>query len=308
MKQQSSTKSSIYCYGEVLWDIFPDGARAGGAPFNVAYNLMRMGIDAHMISRIGDDKLGRDLMAQLDNWNIVTQNTQIDRLYPTGTVIANIDQYNEAHYDIIEPVAWDFIEFKEDYTDKVRNADAFVFGSLITRGEVSRNTLFELLEIAKFKVFDVNLRPPFYSLAVLKELLFKADLVKMNKAELRLILDYLSKDYLTEDDSIRYMQDTFDIKEVLVSKGSKGAIYYNGENHYLAPAVPVKIADTVGSGDAFLAGFLSRRITNSHSEEIMKQATALGGFITSKEGACPSYSLHDFEEFRHENQMACHLL
>ncbi|PTT00164.1 carbohydrate kinase, partial [Flavobacterium sp. HMWF030] len=91
MKQQSSTKSSIYCYGEVLWDIFPDGARAGGAPFNVAYNLMRMGIDAHMISRIGDDKLGRDLMAQLDNWNIVTQNTQIDRLYPTGTVIANID-------------------------------------------------------------------------------------------------------------------------------------------------------------------------------------------------------------------------
>jgi fructokinase len=305
MKQQTPTKSSIYCYGEVLWDIFPSGARAGGAPFNVAYNLMRMGIDAHMISRIGDDKLGSDLMKQLNNWNISTENTQIDHLYPTGTVIASIDEHNEAHYDIIKPVAWDFIEFKEDYINKVRDADAFVFGSLITRGEVSRNTLFELLEIAKFKVFDVNLRPPFYSLPVLKELLFKADLVKMNKAELRLILDFLAKDYLTEDDSIRYIQDTFNIKEVLISKGSKGAIYYNGEHHYQAPAVPVKIADTVGSGDAFLAGFLSRRITNSNPQEIMKQATALGGFITSKEGACPSYNLNDFEAFRHENEMAC---
>lgn len=304
MKQETPTKPSIYCYGEVLWDIFPDGARAGGAPFNVAYNLMKMGIDAHMISRIGDDKLGSDLMKQLDNWNIATQNTQIDHLYPTGTVMASIDEHNEAHYDIIEPVAWDFIEFKDDYINKIRNADAFVFGSLITRGEVSRNTLFELLEIAKFKVFDVNLRPPFYSLPILKELLVKADLVKMNKAELRLILDFLAKDYLTEDDSIRYIQETFDIKEILVSKGSKGAIYYNGEDHYHAPAVPVKIADTVGSGDAFLAGFLSRRITNSDPEEIMRQATALGGFITSKEGACPSYSLSDFEAFRHQNELS----
>jgi fructokinase len=303
MKQQTPTQPTVYCYGEVLWDIFPDGARAGGAPFNVAYNLMRMGINAHMISRIGNDQLGTDLIQKLDNWNIATGNTQIDPLYNTGTVIATIDEHNEAHYDIIEPAAWDFIEFRDDYSTKVQTADAFVFGSLITRGEISRNTLFQLLEIAKFKVFDVNLRPPFYSLPVLKELLFKADLVKMNKAELRLILDFLSKDYSTEDDSIRYIQDTFNINEVLISKGSKGAIYYNGENHYQAPAIPVKIADTVGSGDAFLAGFLSKRITNSDPEEIMKQATALGGFITSKEGACPSYSLHDFEAFRHENKM-----
>jgi fructokinase len=302
MKQQTQIQPSVYCYGEVLWDIFPNGTRAGGAPFNVAYNLMRMGINAHMISRVGNDKLGSDLMKQLTDWNIATENSQIDYTYPTGTVIAAIDEHNEAHYDIIGPAAWDFIEFRNDYTNKVKNADAFVFGSLITRGELSRNTLFELLEIAKFKVFDVNLRPPFYSLPVLKELLFKADLVKMNKAELRLILDFLSKDYLTEDDSIRYIQDTFKINEILISKGSKGAVYYNGEDHYSAPAVPVKIADTVGSGDAFLAGFLSKRITHSNPEEIMKQATALGGFITSKEGACPSYNLKDFESFRKANE------
>lgn len=304
MKKQTPTQSSVYCYGEVLWDIFPDGSRAGGAPFNVAYNLMRMGIDAQMISRVGKDKLGSDLLSQLTNWNIATQNIQTDSVYATGTVIATIDQHNEAHYDIIKPAAWDFIEFNDNYKTKVNSAAAFVFGSLITRGETSRKTLFELLEIAKFKVFDINLRPPFYSLPVLKELLFKADLVKMNKAELRLILDFLSRDYLNEDDSIRYIQDTFDIKEVLISKGSKGAIYYNGDDHYQTPAIPVEIADTVGSGDAFLAGFLSKRITNSSPEEIMKQAVALGGFITSKEGACPSYSLKDFESFRNENELA----
>ncbi|MFH7019241.1 carbohydrate kinase [Flavobacterium sp. FlaQc-47] len=296
------TKPSVFCYGEVLWDIFPEGARAGGAPFNVAYNLMRMGIDAHMISRVGNDKLGTDLLAQLTDWNISTKESQIDLINPTGTVIAHIDEHNEAHYDIIQPVAWDFIEFRKDYM-KISSASAFVFGSLITRNEVSRNTLFELLEVAKFKVFDVNIRPPHYSIPVIKELLYKADLVKMNKAELRLILDFLNKDYTSEEDGIRYIQDTFTINEVLISKGSKGAVYYNGEQHYEAPAVPVTIQDTVGSGDAFLAGFLSKRILNTDPVEIMNQATALGAFITSKEGACPNYSWSDFESFRIKNDV-----
>lgn len=295
--ERSINKPSVFCYGEVLWDIFPEGARAGGAPFNVAYNLMRMGADAHMISRIGEDKLGHDLMNQVAAWNITTQDSQIDMQYPTGTVIAHIDEHNEAHYDITQPVAWDFIEFRNDYTEKVSNAEAFVFGSLITRSEVSRNTLFQLLEVAKFKVFDVNLRPPFFSPPVIKDLLYKADLVKMNKAELRLVIDFLGKDYVSEDDSIRFVQDTFNINEVLVSKGSKGAIYYNGDARYEAPAVPVTIQDTVGSGDAFLAGFLSKRISNATPQDIMAQATALGAFITSKEGACPDYTFKDFESF-----------
>ncbi|WP_149206932.1 carbohydrate kinase family protein [Flavobacterium johnsoniae] len=301
MREEINTKS-IYCYGEVLWDIFPEGARAGGAPFNVAYNLMRMGIDSHMISRVGNDKLGTDLMAQLKDWNISTEDSQIDNQHPTGTVIAHIDEHNEAHYDIIKPVAWDFIEFRKDYIEKISNASAFVFGSLITRSETSKNTLFELLEIAKFKVFDINIRPPHYSVPVINELLHKADLVKMNKAELRLVLDFFEKNYVSEDDAVHFIQDKFDIKEVLVSKGSKGALYYDGDSKYDAPAVPVTIQDTVGSGDAFLAGFLSKRIMNENPVEVMKQATALGAFITSQKGACPSYDLNDFELFRKENE------
>lgn len=302
MTQKINTKS-VYCYGEVLWDIFAEGARAGGAPFNVAYNLMRMGIDSHMISRVGNDKLGTDLMTQLTNWNISTQDSQIDPVYPTGTVIAHIDEHNEAHYDIIKPVAWDFIEFRNYYIEKISSASAFVFGSLITRSETSRNTLFELLEIAQFKVFDINIRPPHYSVSVINELLQKADLVKMNKAELHLVLDFLNKSYVDEDDAVHFIQDKFDVKEVLVSKGSKGALYYDGNTKYDAPAVPVTIQDTVGSGDAFLAGFLSKRILRENPIEIMNQATALGAFITSQKGACPSYDLNDFELFRKENEL-----
>jgi fructokinase len=101
---------------------------------------------------------------------------------------------------------------------------------------------------------------------------------------------------------VHFIQNKFDIKEVLVSKGSKGALYYDGNSKYDAPAVPVTIQDTVGSGDAFLAGFLSKRIMNENPVEVMKQATALGAFITSQKGACPSYDLNDFELFRKENE------
>lgn len=303
MKNQINNPS-IFCYGEVLWDIFPTGARAGGAPFNVAYNLKRMGVDAHMISRVGDDAYGRTLLAQIEDWGITVDDSQIDKKHDTGTVIAHIDEHNEAHYDIVQPVAWDFIEFRKDYREKVANADAFVFGSLITRSEVSYKTLLQLLEVAKFKVFDVNIRPPFYSVEVITELLKKADLVKMNKAELRLILDFLGKEYISEDDGIRYIQQQFNLAEVLVSKGSKGAVYYNGDKHYEFPAVPVTIQDTVGSGDAFLAGFLSKRVAGAEPAEIMKQATALGAFITSKEGACPNYDIKDFESFCEANNVA----
>ena len=293
----SIEKPSIVCYGEVLWDIFSTGTRAGGAPFNVAYNLSKMGVEANIISCVDNDEYGRTLVTQIKDWGISSEYIQIDEKHDTGTVIAHIDEHNEAHYDIVQPVAWDFIEFKEDYRQKVADADAFVFGSVITRNEVSRNTLFELLETAKFKVFDVNIRPPYFSINVVKDLLIKADLVKLNTAELHNIIELLGKDYSSESDAIRFVKDKFSINEVIVSKGSQGAIYCVNEKQFEFPAVPVTVEDTVGSGDAFLAGFLSKRILNAPPDQIMSRATALGAFITSQSGACPNYTSADFELF-----------
>jgi fructokinase len=292
--------SYIVCFGEVLWDIFPEGSRAGGAPFNVAYNVHKMGIDVNMLSKIGNDELGKKLTDQIKSWEISTDYIQVDEKYPTSTVIAKIDKHNEATYEIINDVAWDFIEFLPEHKELVSNAEAFVFGSLSARNEKSKETLLQLLEFAKLKIFDVNFRPPFTEVELIKTLLQKADIVKMNKAELKQILEFIGKEYNNEEESVAFLQNHFDIKEVILTKGSKGAKYFVGDKNYSFEAVPITVADTVGSGDAFLSGFISKRIKNENPEEIIKQAISLGAFITSKSGACPDYEYSEFENFKNQ--------
>jgi len=297
----NNKKSYAVCFGEVLWDIFPAGSRAGGAPFNVAYNLDKMGVEVQMISKVGNDELGKNLLEQIDSWEISTNHIQIDNEKPTGTVIANFDEHGEAHYDIVNDVAWDNIQITPEHKELIQNSEAFVFGSLIARNEESKNTLLELIELSKFRVFDVNFRPPFIDFELIKTLLHKANLVKMNKAELRTIIEFLGEEYIDEDTSIKHIQNYFDLNEIVLTKGSKGARYFVGSENYTFSAVSIDVQDTVGSGDSFLAGFLSKRIQGKNPQEIMKQAVSLGAFITSKSGACPDYSYEEFKSFREEH-------
>ncbi|MEJ5054172.1 carbohydrate kinase family protein [Sphingobacterium sp. MYb382] len=295
-----NNKIKIACFGEVLWDIFPgEQRRMGGAPFNVAYHLSKMGVDARMISSVGADTLGEELLVQIKEGGVSTAGVQVNKEHPTSTVIATIDEHNEAHYAIVEQVAWDYIDVIPSDVEALKDADAFVFGTLAARYEKSRNTLFELVEASSYNVFDINLRPPHYDVHLIKELLHKTQLAKFNKAELRMMLDFLGKDYIDERDSIRFLQDTFGMREIIVSKGSKGALYAHGDDFYLYPTVKVEVKDTVGSGDSFLAGFLSKRLEKgAFVQDIMHQAVALGAYITSQEGACPAYTLADFTAFK----------
>lgn len=295
-------KNKAVCFGEVLWDIFPgEQKRVGGAPFNVAYHLSRMGVETHMISSVGDDQLGHDLLQKMKNWNISTEHIQINTEYPTSTVIASMDENNDAHYDIVENVAWDFIDTTRADKEILSKTDVLVFGTLAARNETSKNTLFHLLELSSYNVFDINLREPYYEISMIKDLLHKADLAKFNKAELRMMLDFLGKTYTNEEDSIHYLQDQFDLQEIIISKGSKGALYADKDDFYLYPTIPVTIKDTVGSGDSFLAGFLSKKLEKGSSvDETMIQAVSLGAFITSQEGACPEYTVEDFNRFKSE--------
>lgn len=299
----NNKKIIVACFGEVLWDLFPGKEKkAGGAPFNVAYNLSRLGIDARMISAIGDDELGNDLLNKIKNWNIPVDTIQINSSYPTSTVIAKFDENNEAHYDITANVAWDQIKLETNAIELVEKADAFVFGSLVTRNNISKETLFKLLEKSNYNVFDINLREPHYNIETIKDLLMHSHVAKFNKAELRLLLESLSKEYKSEEDSINFLQEKFNLDEIIISKGSKGAIYgsKNGTNFY--PAINIDVADTVGSGDSFLAGFLSKRLIPSNTEEqTLNQAIALGAYITSQEGACPEYTVEEFEEFKQKH-------
>ncbi|GLB52110.1 fructokinase [Neptunitalea chrysea] len=294
---QNTNNKHVYCFGEVLWDIFPEGKKAGGAPFNVAYNLKQMGINSHMISRVGFDTLGNELLNKVKGWGIPETEIQIDNSKPTGTVIATIDNQNEAHYDIVEQVAWDFIECRDNYKEKLQTATAFIFGSLITRHQTSYNTLLALIEIAPYKVFDINIRMPYFDFNKVNELLKKSNVVKMNKAELKTIINLLDKTYYNEKDSVQFIHEHYSLDEVIITKGSKGALYMNNKDYYSVSALPVTIADTVGSGDAFLAGFISKKITGGTPLEAVKQGIDLGAFITSNHGACPDYTMEDFNNF-----------
>jgi fructokinase len=295
---KGSPSPEVVCFGEVLWDLLPLGAVPGGAPMNVAYHLSQAGISSGVISRIGRDDLGKALKQQLEKWQVSVEQCQEDAHYPTGTVVATIDEKKEALYEILEGVAWDYIPLTQEAKEMVASSKALVYGSLASRSEVSRHTLSELLLQAPYKVFDVNLRPPFYSFPVLERLLEAADLVKLNEGELKEILHLARRPFMGEEKGVMILRDLFEIQEVILTNGNKGARYYTDELYCEFPIVPVLVKDTVGSGDAFLAGFLAEKLRGGSTEEAMGNAIVLSAFVTAGEGACPEYKKEEYLAFK----------
>jgi fructokinase len=287
----------VVCFGEVLWEIFPTYKRIGGAPLNVAYNLSNMGIYTSLITRIGQDEYGSKIKELLHQAHIETNTCQIDNVHPTGSVFTSFDEHNEAIYDFATNCAWDNIELRKEDVDLVETADAFIFGTLASRTNITRSTLHQLLEAAKYKIYDVNFRPPHYEIGYVIELMRKSNLIKMNKQELKVVLEHIGKVYTSDSENIKHIQDYFNCSELLITDSSKGGIYVTENNAYYYPAISIVVRDTVGSGDAFLAGFLSEKIKNDNIYDIIKKASALGAFITSHNGGCPLYSLDEFLDF-----------
>ena len=303
MNTTNQQKKTVVCYGEVLWDIFPTKTKPGGAPMNVAYHLRKFGIDSRMISRVGDDEAGKKLLNLLTEWDIPTENCQADLTNETGKVIATVMPGNEMSYNIYSPVAWDYITPNADNDKLVSEADAFVYGSLVTRNETSRETLYQLIEKAKFNVFDINLRQPYYSPEIIKHLLGKCNLLKLNDTELELISAWFSTQKSDEETAVRVLQQKFNIDEVIVTKGAAGASYYTKDESYTFPAFKVTVKDTCGSGDSFLAAFLAKKFEGASPETSMIYATGLGAFVASHEGACPAYNLTGLESYIFQTQI-----
>lgn len=290
-------KPSIICFGEILWDNLPSGRKAGGAPMNVAYHLNRVGAKSQLISRVGNDASGNELRAFSSLIGLPSTFLQKDPVYPTGEVMATVLDNHEVVYDIRLNAAWDYITWDPQFGQLASGADAFVFGSLAARNRNSRETLLQLLETAKYKVFDINLRAPHYTKEVLELLLPKADLVKLNSDELTLLTDWFYKSGASESDSISFLQQTFGLDEIIVTKGSEGASYYQGSSAYDGKAYKVKVADTVGAGDSFLAAFLYQKLMGMPIPQTLNYALAMGAFIASQQGACPPYTSADLDHF-----------
>lgn len=283
---------SVVCFGETLWDFLPGGKQPGGAPMNVAYHLGKLGKNPAVISRVGNDELGKDLLSIMTEKNICTDYVQMDDVLPTSTVVARLKDNHEMVYDIVQGVAWDNIEYDDAASEIVENADYFVFGSLAARSARTRATLFQLLEKAKIKVLDINLRAPHYSRELIETMLSKADIVKLNEAELKLISEWFVT-YVNDEEAIALLQEKFAIQTLVVTKGAEGALLKVGSQLYSHEGYQVQVADTVGSGDSFLAGVLFQLIDHIPAEHILDFANKLGAFITTQKGACPVYQLNE---------------
>lgn len=291
-------KFSVVCYGEILWDVLPSGAKPGGAPMNVAYHLQKMGIKAGLITRIGNDQLGKDLLSLMSAQEIDTSFFQIDEQYTTGVVNAKIGIDNEVTYDIVKPVAWDRIMYQNGMGTLVSNANYFVFGSLASRSEVSRNTLFQLIDKSNYRVLDINLRAPHYTKEVLEELLAKANLLKLNESELTLIGGWYTNSN-SEIDRINAIQDKFYIEKIVVTKGADGALLKCQTEIYSHPGFEITVADTVGSGDSFLAALLTGMINGDDPQNNLEFACSIGALIATYSGACPEYNPEEIHKFLH---------
>lgn len=280
----------IACFGEVLWDVFPDSQKIGGAPLNVAARLQSFKNEVYMISSVGIDQQGDTIIEFLKNCGVNTDGVQRHKSLATGKVLVSLDTNGSASYDIKFPSAWDEIIVNPSTIEIVKQCDVFVFGSLITRNEKSKNTLFSLLDHANFKVFDMNLRPPFYNLKQLELLMQMADFIKLNEEELVIICTYFEIESEKIEDQIKLLSGITQTAQICVSKGSHGAILFMNGNMYRHDGFQVKVADTVGAGDSFLATLLQYLKIQNTPEIALKMACAMGALVASKKGATPIIS------------------
>lgn len=289
-KQKTAMSNhSIISYGEVLWDLLPGDKIAGGAPMNVAFHAKTFGLQASLISRVGSDEQGRELLAFLTKKEIPTSLIQTDHTFPTGIVNVTLDAKGSPSYEIVQPVAWDHIHPEEEAKTAVSTADALVFGSLACRTNRTKNTLLGLLELASLRVFDVNLRSPFFSKELLEEMLPKANLAKMNEDELDIITGWYNAKG-SDADKMDFVKRHYGLDALLVTVGPKGALFQNDRGLFSQAGFKVKVQDTIGSGDAFLGAFLSKYLSGASPSECLETACAVGAFVATKKGATPEYS------------------
>jgi fructokinase len=287
---------NITCFGEMLWDILPGKELPGGAPMNVAYHLQRLSQPVAMVSRLGKDDHGRRLLAYLQTKGLSTNFIQEDGGHETGKVYARLNARHEAEYDIRFPAAWDFVAWEPALEARLQRTDYLVFGSLAARHSVSRSTLEALLRTAAKKVLDINLRPPHYTQERVEWLLGECDILKLNEGELELIAGWQGSQ-LSPEEGVKALAARFGMEAVIVTMGGQGALLYTGGRFYRHPGYRVQVADTIGSGDAFLAGFLSTFIQGGDPERCLAFANAAGALVASREGACPDYEPREIEGF-----------
>ena len=283
--------------GELLWDVLPEGPRLGGAPANFTVMAGRLGNHAAILSRIGRDDLGRKAVAELDPLPTDTSHLQVDPVHETGRVTVTLND-GQPEYIIHKPAAWDFMELSDEWVQMAQRADAICFGSLAQRSPDSRQTIQTLAaqtSSACVRVFDVNLRAPFYSGEVVQESLELATVMKMNDAEVPQLMTLLG---LPAEEALvtatlrlgaeRLLAEFPTLEMVAVTRGGHGSLLVTRDAWHEHPGVSIKVADTIGAGDAFTAAMTHYLLRGADLETLSEAGNRWGAWVASQSGAMPA--------------------
>lgn len=289
--------------GEVLWDLMPAGKQLGGAPANFACHARSLGADAFVITRVGEDTLGREILQRFKAMEIADGVVQIDPRKPTGTVAVLLQAGGVPQFGIREDVAWDWLAPTEAARKAVREADAVCFGSLAQRNAISRATIQQLMSAAParaLRIFDINLRQQYYSREIIEQSLRLANVLKLNELELP-VLATLFDLGIRPQQQIERLARLFELQVVVLTRGPQTSLIYQDGHWSEQGAEPVQVVDTVGAGDAFTAALTMGLLNRMDLDEVHAFAAQVARFVCSHAGATPALPA----PLRNKFAMAC---
>jgi fructokinase len=291
----------ILVIGEILFDVFPNYKRLGGAPFNFAYHLKNFGFDVRFISRIGKDAAGNEILQKLEQYHFDLSDIQFDDVHPTGTVNVRLDENGVPQFDIIPDVAYDHIEFfSEIHSEMLCRAQLIYFGSLVQRSKAGYKNIQDMIghkPSVTLGFYDINLRPNCYNDSLIKKSLLKTDILKLSGEELELLKQMMSFDqnYHT---FIQYLIETYSLDKVSLTKGDMGSELHTNEGYFSTDTVEgIRVVDSVGAGDAYAAMLAAGILRDWQPEEILQQASRFAARICEIKGAIPD-SQSFYEPFK----------
>ncbi|WP_270737446.1 carbohydrate kinase family protein [Coprobacter fastidiosus] len=276
--------------GEVLWDMLPEGKKIGGAPANFAYHVSQYGFDGCVVSAVGDDKLGNEILESFNNRRL---NYLIQRVpYPTGTVQIELDEAGIPCYEIKENVAWNNIPFTVDLEKLAKKTRAVCFGSLAQRNTVSRETINRFLDVmsdaaGQYRVFDVNLRQGFYDKEILCNSMKRCNILKINDEELIAVSRMFEYPGINLEDKCRALLSEYGLEILILTCGVNGSYVFTRENVSFVNTPKIEVADTVGAGDSFTATFISAILKGKSIREAHELAVEVSAYVCTQNGAMP---------------------
>ncbi len=283
-------KNIIVGMGEALWDILPEGKKIGGAPANFAYHMSQFGHNSYVVSAVGNDKLGNEILENFDSKHL---NYLIEKVsYPTGTVQVELDEEGVPCYEIKENVAWDNIPFTPALEEAAKNTRAVCFGSLAQRNVVSRETINRFLDImpdgeGQYKIFDINLRQGFYTKDILCDSFHRCNILKINDEELVTVSRMFGYPGIDLEDKCWILLAKYNLKMLILTCGVNGSYVFTPGAISFVKTPKVEVADTVGAGDSFTAAFCASILKGKPVNEAHRLAVDVSAFVCTQNGAMP---------------------